>query len=283
MPTGSRSPRPIFRCSTPTDGVYVVTVGLCGLPLNATQTWQSVTLFRDTTPLTLALTNPAVLSGSRPFIDPAGYATRALSAITWTVVDANGGTNSGNGIVVDQSWNLLDQYHVTNWFQCVDLALALGTNWISIQAVDWAGTVAVTNFAYVFDTNGDTTPPSLTLVWPQDGTQVSGDTFTVQAWTDDDTAAVALQYTDTNGIVQTVNGLVERGGNVWVQNVPLTAGTNSFTLTATDAAGNVSTTNFSVVQSSVALTVTPLSQDADAIRLCHGHRDGWRPGLAPSP
>jgi hypothetical protein len=99
------------------------------------------------------------------------------------------------------------------------------------------------------------------LRWPQDKTQVSGNSFTVQAWMDDDTATAALQYTDAGGIVQAMNGLVERGGNVWVEGVPLAPGTNLLNLTATDAAGNVSTTNFSVVQSSVALTVAPLSQD----------------------
>ena len=246
---------------TPTNGVYVIAVGLRGLPTVATQSWQSVTILRDTTPLILALTNLAALSGSRPFVDPAGYATRGLSAVTWSVVDGNGLTNSGKGAVVAKGWNLPDQFHTTNWFQCLDLALALGTNSISIQAVDWAGNVAMTNFAYVFDTNGDTMPPALTLLWPQDNTQVSGNNFTVQAWMDDDTATVALQYTDTAGIVQTMNGLVERGGNVWGEGVPLAPGTNLLTLTATDAAGNVSTTNFSVVQSSEALTVAPLSQD----------------------
>jgi hypothetical protein len=39
------------------------------------------------------------------------------------------------------------------------------------------------------------------------------------------------------------------------------AGTNSFTVLATDAAGNVSTNSFSVIQGSVGLTVTPLTQD----------------------
>ena len=263
----------------PTNGTYVITVGLSGLATNATQSFQTVTVFCDTTPLTLAFTNLPAFSGSRPFIDPAGYTTRALSALTWTVVDATGATNTGDGMVVAQGWSLADPYHVTNWFQCVDLALALGTNWVSIQAVDWAGAVALTNFAYVFDTNGDITPPALTLTWPQDGTQVSGDTFTVQAWMDDDTAAVALQYTDTNGMVQTVNGQVERGGNVWVPNVPLAAGTNGFTLLATDAAGNVSTNNFSVVQSSVGLTINPLSQDQMKYGYVDGHRGGWRPGL----
>ena len=57
---------------TPTDGVYVVTLGLCGPAPTATQTWQTVTVFRETTPLTLALTNLAALSGPRPIIDPAG-------------------------------------------------------------------------------------------------------------------------------------------------------------------------------------------------------------------
>jgi hypothetical protein len=247
---------------TPTDGVYVVTVGLCGWAPTALRTWQTVTLFRDTSPLGLVLTNLPSLSGSRPFIDPAGYTTRALSSLTWTLVDANGNTNSGNGAVIGQGWNLADPFHVTNWFQCVDLALAPGTNWISIRAVDWVGSVAVTNFAYIFDTNGDSTPPSLTLLWPPDGSQVSGDSFTVQASTDDDTASVALQYTDANGILQTVNGLVERGGNVWLPGVPLAAGTNHFCLTATDAAGNTSTNNFTVVQNSVALTIAPLSQFA---------------------
>ncbi len=260
----------------PTDGTYTVSVGLRGLPAIGAQTWQSVTLIRDTTPLTLVLTNPVDLSGSRPFIDPAGYTTRALSALTWTVVAPNGTTNTGSGAVVAQGWNLLDRYHTTNCFQCVDLPLALGLNWISIQAVDWAGTVAATNFAYVFDTNGDTTPPALTLVWPQDGTQVSGDNLTVQAWTDDDTATVALQYTDTNGIVETVNGLVERGGNVWLT-VPLAPGTNSFSLVATDAAGNVSTNAFSVVQSSVGLWVSPLSQDQMQYGYATGTGDGERP------
>ena len=244
-----------------TDGTYTVTVGLRGRPLSATQSWQTLTFFQDTTPLTLGLTNLSSLSGSRPFIDPAGYASRSLSALTWTVVDATGNTNTGNGMVVAQDWSLSDQWHTTNWFQCVDLSLALGTNWICIQAMDWAGSVAVTNFAYVFDTNGDSTAPALSLVWPPEGAHVSGDSFTVQATTDDDTAAVALQYFDGDGILQTMNGRVERGGKVWVPDVPLAAGTNSLSVLTTDAAGNVTTNNLTVVRSSTALTIYELTQD----------------------
>ncbi len=58
-------------------------------------------------------------------------------------------------------------------------------------------------------------------------------------------------------------GLVERNGMFWVEGLPLSAGTSSIELTATDAAGNVNTTNFTVVQSSVTVTMdsTPSGSD----------------------
>ena len=245
----------------PTDGVYTVSVALRPFPASASPAWQTLILYLDTTPLRLGLTNLPSLSGSRPFIDPAGYASRALSALNWTLIDATGATNTGSGMVVAQDWNPSDPWHATNWLQCVDLPLALGTNWVSIQATDWAGAVAVTNFAYVFGTSGDTNAPALSLVWPPAGASVSGESFTVQATTDDDTAAVALQYYDGDGILQTVIGIVERGGRVWGPSVPLGAGTNHLSLLATDAAGHVSTNTLTVVQSTVGLTISPLSQD----------------------
>ena len=177
------------------------------------------------------------------------------------MVEANGATSSADGMLVAQSWNPLDRYHTTNWFQCVDVPLLPGGNWISIQAVDWAGNVAVTNFEYFLDFTGDTTLPSLRLVWPQSGAHVYGDSFNVQAWTDNDTAALTLACYGTNGTVQTLKGVVERGGNVWVQNVPLAAGTNNFTLTAVSAGGYSRGINFSVIQSDAAWAVTPLRQD----------------------
>jgi hypothetical protein len=57
---------------TPTDGAYVITVGLSSLAPNTSPKWQTLEVWRDTAPLALALTNLAALSGSRPFIDPGG-------------------------------------------------------------------------------------------------------------------------------------------------------------------------------------------------------------------
>jgi len=84
----------------------------------------------------------------------------------------------------------------------------------------------------------------------------------VRGTLDDDTATVVLQYTDTNENLQTIPGLVERGGYFWVENVPLQAGDNNITIIATDAAGNSSSTNIGVSQSETTLTITPLGADA---------------------
>ena len=238
-----------------TDGTYNVSIGLRGFPANGTQTWQGTTLIKDTVPMTLVLTNLGAYSGSRPFIDPAGYSTKSMSRLTFCVTNAAGGVSQDSGVVVDQDCNPADMNHVTNRFKCLDVALTLGTNRIGIQAVDWAGNVTTTNFSYIFDTTGDTTPPAVAMTWPQDGMEISGNSITLRGMLDDDTATVTAQTTDTNNNVQTYNGLVERDGRFWLQNLPLNPGTNVFTMTATDAAGNSASTNLTLVQSGVTLTM----------------------------
>jgi hypothetical protein len=244
-----------------TDGVYNVSVGLKGLPANATQTWQSETFFKDTVPLALVLTNMSSTSGSRPFIDPAGYATKAMSSLTFDYTNSLGVATHDEGNVFDQDCNPADMNHTTNWFECLDVALTLGTNHIGIHAVDWAGNVTTTNFSYIFDTNGDTTPPAMTLTWPLDDMEISGGSFTLRGMLDDDTATVSGQWIDTNGVTNMVSGEVERGGQYWLENLPLYPGTNGFTITATDAAGNVTMTNLSLIQSAVTLTMDTVDAD----------------------
>ncbi|HUZ07012.1 MAG TPA: hypothetical protein VMV89_05935, partial [Candidatus Paceibacterota bacterium] len=239
-----------------TQGWHDVWIGLRGhadAPTNGI--WHEVQFDLDATPLTLVLTNLGNYSGSRPFIDPAGYSTKSMSSLTFCVTNSQGGVSQDSGVVVDQGCNAADMCHVTNWFQCLDVALTLGTNYVGIQAVDWAGNVTVTNFSYVFDTNGDITPPVIALTWPQTSMEVAGNSFTLRGILDDDTATVTAQTTDTNNDVQTFNGLVERGGRFWLQNLPLNPGTNVITVTATDAANNSFSTNLTLVQSGVTLTM----------------------------
>jgi hypothetical protein len=246
-----------------TDGVYTVCVGLSGSPSDPQQTWQSATLIKDTVPAKLSLTNMGSFSGSRPFIDPAGYSTKALSSLTFSVTNSAGAVSQDQGSVVDQQLNAADMCHTTNWFVCLDVALTPGTNYIGIQALDWAGNVTATNFAYDFDTNLATTVPAISLIWPQNGMQLSGTCFTMRGTLDDDTATVSGQYTDTNGVPQTIPGLVERGGQFWLENVPLNPGNNAIAVTATDAAGLAATTNLTLTQ--VGLTLTMDAVDSNQL------------------
>jgi hypothetical protein len=73
------------------------------------------------------------------------------------------------------------------------------------------------------------------------------------------------EITNTNGDDNVVAGLVERNGNFWVENLPLASGTNWLTVTATDAAGNVSQTNISVVQSLVNMTFTSIPEVSNQV------------------
>ena len=87
----------------------------------------------------------------------------------------------------------------------------------------------------------------------------------------DPTATVTTQLVFTNsdtnlfygGIYTNVYaGLVERNGNFWLENLPINAGTNAFAIKVTDAVGNTSVTNVSVVQSTLVLTVNPVTPDS---------------------
>jgi len=136
--------------------------------------------------------------------------------------------------------------------------LGNGTNIITLHATDLAGNTA--NVSLMLDYVPNTNSPGLNVIWPPDGTQISGGSFTVQAQTDDNTSTVMAVITDSSGNTNTVSGMVEQNGTLWVRNLPLAAGANQLTLTVANASGS-STTNLTVYQSSVLVTVAPLTAD----------------------
>ena len=147
----------------------------------------------------------------------------------------------------------------TNWFECLDIQLTNGANTITLYATDRAGNVSTSVLSYTLDYSGVTSGPALTPYWPQDGAQVSGTSFTLRGLLDDPTATVTAQITDANGVIGQVEGLVERNGLLWVENLPLGPGANMLTLMMTNAAGLPSSTSLTVTQSDVVLTIADLS------------------------
>jgi hypothetical protein len=99
-----------------------------------------------------------------------------------------------------------------------------------------------------------TNPPVVKLIWPLDEMVVSGTNITLRGTMSDETGGIVATIVNGDGTTNTLTGLVERNGDFWVENVPLN-GVNQISLQATDAAGNVTTTNFSVNASSLTVTI----------------------------
>jgi hypothetical protein len=158
--------------------------------------------------------------------------------------------------VVDQYFDTNKFDFTTNWFQGYDIALATNENVITLRVADLAGNVTMTNFTVILDYSTATNAPEVQLLWPTNDTHLSGDSFYIRGHINDETATVVAQQVDGEGGTNTVIGLVERNGRFWVEGLPLSAGTNEWELIATDAAGNVTVTNVSVVRSEVVITIT---------------------------
>ena len=245
------------------EGGYDVWIGLRGLPSDAQQTWQWTKLILDTTPPVLAITNPATASStvSMPMIQVQGYANELLGSIVYDVSNAAGIFSNQTGCTTGQFYDTNLVAFTTNFFQCYDIALTNGLNTITVHAFDLAGNEATSNVDVTVDYSGDTTAPMIQLVWPTNGTLIIGGSFTLQAQVDDATATLTASIVDTNENTNVVSGMLERNGAVWFDGVPLSGGTNTVTVTATDAAGNVSVTNFNVVGSDTSLVVDLLTSD----------------------
>ena len=242
-----------------TDGVYAVSVGLRGLPPSAQQTWQTVQLARDTVAPMVVITNPIVSVTAQPTIQLQGYSTKPLSAVSYDLSNALGTVSNQAGFVRSQFFDPALFAFTTNWIQCYDLDLTNGVNTITLRATDWAGNTATTNFNLTLDYS-TAANPVIQVVWPQDGSQICAGVFTCRGVLDDPTATVTAQITDTNGNVNAVTGLVERNGNFWLEDLPLSGGANLLTIAVTNAAGLATVTNLTLGQGALALRMNPVAQ-----------------------
>ncbi len=235
------------------QGWHTVWVGLSGQPAGSQQVWNAVRLDLDLAAPILVVTNATNVT--IPMIQLQGYANEELAWITYDLNNASGSISNQPGFMTGSIFDTNSFTYTNNSFKCFDLMLASGANTVTLHAADLAGNS--TNFAVTFNLNYSNKPaPVVQLWWPQNGTQISGGSFTCRGTVDDPTVALSAQITDTNGDTNVVAGVIERNGNFWVDNIPLAPGANSLTLTATDINHNTNTTNIYVVQSGVGLNIT---------------------------
>ena len=241
------------------DGTYSVWIGLRSDSQGIPPTWEVQRLVLDTMPPHLTITNPASVV-SQPMIQVQGYASKPLSGLTFDVSNATVVLSNQIGYIIGQfaDTNLIEI--TTNYFQCYDINLTTNSaTQVSVHATDLAGNTTSTNISITLNYSGDTNPPVLTVLWPQDGTEISGTQFTFEGQVENPTATVSASIVDISGNTNTAQGVVERSGLVWVPNLPLGEGENTLTVNVTDAAGSISTTSLTLYRSSVVVAMNPVS------------------------
>jgi hypothetical protein len=189
-----------------------------------------------------------------------GYSPEALQNISYDLANSAGVATDQDAGVTAQFYDTNTLDFTTNYVECLDVPLTDGLNTITIHASDLAGNTTTVTFSITLDYSSRINPPVVKLYWPQDGTLIANSTYTWRGWVDDPMAAVTAQLVDPNGDTNLLQGLVERDGKFWVENIPLTDGANALTLTVTDSAGNVAVTNILVYPGTVDLSIdTPPS------------------------
>jgi hypothetical protein len=197
---------------------------------------------------------------SRPMIQIKGMSDKPLREVRYDLINDRGRSLGVPGFVTDSYFDVNLWKWTTNWFGCFDVELAPGTNLIRIMCVDETGRLVRTTGQFVLRFDLDKTPPLISVQWPRSDCELSGDSFTARGLVDDYTAKLVATISG-GGRTESIKTLVERNGRFWVENIPFLARSNLLTLTATDAAGNSSTTNLLVVKSDSSISVDPVPAD----------------------
>ena len=223
--------------------------------------WQEVGVTVTNLPPAVVLTNPLHRTTSTSLLQIQGFADVALKTISFTFEKPDGTTERGSGFVTRQEMQIRNPIAaVTNYFQCFDLELEPGTNHFSVNCTDIYGNSTVTNFSMVLDTASDRTPPQVTLFTPQPGSLVFQSGFTIYGRIDDPSGTMAGKVVSEGRTVE-IESPVGRTGLFLFSEIPINGATNHVSLTATDLAGNVTTTNFVLIRSQVSVELDSIPDD----------------------
>ena len=196
---------------------------------------------------TLCIVNPTNFLCSQPMIQLQGLTSRRFEKLRFDRFNGAGekvgGDAQGLGTSFPGGYEFKGDDH---YFTFIDVDLSPGTNTFVFHGKDVFGNEMSTNIVIVFSTAQDQTPPLISVTYPKPNAEVSGAKYTVHGRMDDFTAKLEARIRTKDGTT-THEALVERSGYFWIEKIPVVLESNQITLTATDAAGNQSETNFTVV------------------------------------
>ena len=153
--------------------------------------------------------------------------------------------------VIDQIYDTNAWEWTTSYFQAFDVALAPGTNVITIHATDLAGNTRSTSLTIYYDL--PTSAPTLNVEWPTNNAGMSGSTFDCVGTVSDPTATVEVHQMMSNGTDNFTCARVGRDGRFYALGMNLSGVTN-IEVSAIDAAENTTTTPIAITQDSSGLS-----------------------------
>jgi hypothetical protein len=244
----------------PTDGVYDVELSLKGADSNAGASWAGTLVTVTRTSPEIVITNPTNNVVTQPYLQLQGRSKTKLDSIKYDISNAERFATNQDGQTTGDDLDIKTGKYTAHYFQCYDILLTTGLNLIALHVTDRAGNIFTTNLNVTLNYSV-ATPPMIQLVWPKDGMEICGNSFTLRGQVQDASSLVSASITDSNGHTATIHGEVERDGKLWAENLPLHDGTNQVSLTVTNSAGLSSVTNISVVHSSFVLVMDSTKGD----------------------
>ena len=141
-----------------------------------------------------------------------------------------------NGIPISSQF-IIDGNHAS---YTLTVPLSDGENILSAKATDIYGNQSevVNNVFYV-----DTTPPNFIRLVPPDGTELSVEQTTITGSVDDTNAVITFENIDILG-----GTVISSDPSNFSYQIPLSIGSNSFTLIAVDSAGNQQTSTIGLIR-----------------------------------
>jgi hypothetical protein len=239
-----------------------------GEPFDGIWSSRSITIQRGTP--TLWIVSPTNYLTSQPIIQLQGLTSRHFNDLRYEQFDSVGKKVASDDQGANMSFDGGYKFKPSdNRFTFFNVNLSAGTNTFVFYGKDEFGNEMTTNTVFVFSTAHDHTPPLIDVHWPKPNAELAGASFTMRGRMDDPTATLEARIRTKDGST-TNEALVERDGYFWFDDVPLALGTNQITLTATDAAGNSSETNFTVIgREGPVVTLDPVNPP-----------DLWKPFIA---
>ena len=198
----------------------------------------------DTTAPALAITAPTSATSytaTSSTVTLSGTASDAVGVTQVTWANSAGGSGTASG--------------TTNW-SAANVALSSGSNVITITARDAAGNASTKTLTVSYTAvQADTTKPTITITSPTSSTSYSttSSTVTLGGTSTDNVAVTQVTWTNSLGGSGTATGTA----NWSASGIVLTAGLNTITVTAVDAAGNVGTDTLAVTYSLPVDTTKP--------------------------